>query len=423
MYQLGSIHPPQFVAVAPESLDRLPDLHSVGLLAHLLRHQDDWLFDLERLVAQKPGLTKGAAAKAMQTLVCYGYVVKVKWQNAGGKWNTTVYRSSRPHTIEDLQQLAEMYQPGKFVQVARWNPADPSRPKKISVQLNKRDTALVMYWDNESARGDRLAPFRPGNQPVNKPPVDNLPVDNQANPQVTPTSQIPTVGEPTVGSPTVGNLDVYIEEEVEDQFLPPSVPPPPLIDGPSGYERGNDSSIEDGPQASAGALALIANMLNWGNASRRPKPRQAQHLALAVDQALAGGWTLRALTEHAQQALDTAKRNPASYLHGALTDHLPIPPTGGTTTGQSSSAPKQVPWCGKCTSESYRWIDDVDDNPYKCPRCNPRATSLIPAQATFNDPHPTAIHVTVEATRQAELVELADLVHAAELKLDSHVPF
>jgi hypothetical protein len=173
--RLRTLRPTLYVQVPHAALDALPDLNSPGLLAHILRHDDDWDFSLDRLLASKAGVGKQAGYKAMRTLVAYGYIVKVKWQDAGGHWHTEMFRSADPHTDADLAEIAAMFTAGTATTIVRIK-----HGKARQVATTIRGGALVVSW-----RGDEK-------------------VTDLVKAQFAPTSGFPTVGEPTTGGPTVG---------------------------------------------------------------------------------------------------------------------------------------------------------------------------------------------------------------------------
>lgn len=119
MQRLRTLHPERhFTQIPNEALDTLPDLESVGLLAHLLRHRDDFEFDLQKLVATKPGVTRRTASRARAQLISHGYLVIVKFRHDfRGRFSTEVYRSAAPHTDSDLAELASRYTLGTGIQV------------------------------------------------------------------------------------------------------------------------------------------------------------------------------------------------------------------------------------------------------------------------------------------------------------------
>lgn len=119
MQRLRTLNPGQnYTQVSNESLDRLPDLDSVGLLAHVLRPTDEWTFTLERLVNSKPGVTRRKASNARATLIRHGYIVVVKYRhNYRGQFATEVWRSVFPHTSEQIATIGSRYTPGATTQI------------------------------------------------------------------------------------------------------------------------------------------------------------------------------------------------------------------------------------------------------------------------------------------------------------------
>ncbi|WP_367139566.1 hypothetical protein [Saccharothrix sp. HUAS TT1] len=167
MQRLRSLHPEKYTPVSNTAMDRLPDLLSLGLLAHVLRHKDDWDFKLAKLVEEKPGLTRRDASKARATLIEYGYYVVVKYRHDHkGQFATDVYRAAEPHTDEDMELLAGRYKPGSYTQipVLDRNGEAVRDARGVLVQLPATITwAVIESWRGEEQVLDdgALTPYVP----------------------------------------------------------------------------------------------------------------------------------------------------------------------------------------------------------------------------------------------------------------------
>ncbi|OLT25844.1 hypothetical protein BJF83_22445 [Nocardiopsis sp. CNR-923] len=100
-----------FTQVPNAALDTLPDLNSIGLLNVVLRHDEQWHFTLDQLIAEKrriPGPTLGrdVAYKAMRTLVAHRWVAKVRYRDLGGHFHTAVFRTVTPFTEATTSRCA-----------------------------------------------------------------------------------------------------------------------------------------------------------------------------------------------------------------------------------------------------------------------------------------------------------------------------
>jgi hypothetical protein len=256
--RLRTLRPKQFVQLPHDALDTLPDFNSVGLLAHILRHDDGWDFSLDRLVASKTGIGRQAAYKAMRTLIANAYVVKVKWQDAGGLWHTDVFRAADPHTADDLAEIAAMYAPGESVR-----------------------GGLLVSW-----RGDES-------------------LAELASPQVAPTVGNPTVGGPTAGSPTV-------KEKNKKKNIKKNSSPPLPSGAESAAERGDPAGREDEtPSEENDALTRAQDVVDaavrrWPSSHRAPGPRDRQRLAERVARELATGGDEATITDELTRDLNDA---------------------------------------------------------------------------------------------------------------------
>lgn len=121
MPNLHTLHPErQFTQISHEAADQLPSMNGLGYLVHLLRHQDGYLPNLDKLVEQKPGVTRRDASKARAEVMEHGFYVSVRFKHsAGGQFETDIWRSVYPHTVEDLDKIAQRYQPGNVTQIAQ----------------------------------------------------------------------------------------------------------------------------------------------------------------------------------------------------------------------------------------------------------------------------------------------------------------
>jgi hypothetical protein len=186
--RLRTLHPEQnFTQLANQAMDILPDLHSLGLLAHVLRHSDDWDFELKDLVERKSGLTRRDASNARATLVRHGFWITVKFRHDHkGQFATDVYRAVLPHTEEDLALLAEMYKPGTLTQIPQLN-ADKKLIKDNLGRTLMRPVTIT--WARvDSWRGDEVVTLAgellpdpkiaSDTTPENAPDEGDGPVDN-----------------------------------------------------------------------------------------------------------------------------------------------------------------------------------------------------------------------------------------------------
>jgi hypothetical protein len=155
MYRLRTLHPEkEYTQLANFALDDLPNLESLGLLAHILRHDDDWNFRLDKLVEQKSGVTRRTASKARATLIRHGYLIPVKFRiDYRGRFATDLWRSAYPHTDEDVVELGRRYQPGSITQIPVLDGKKAKRDTHGRVLLHQ---VTVTWGQVESFRGVEL---------------------------------------------------------------------------------------------------------------------------------------------------------------------------------------------------------------------------------------------------------------------------
>jgi hypothetical protein len=173
-------------------MDRLPDLNSLGLLNHYLRHSDDFDFDLKRFLRGKPGIGEKAGYKARTTLIAYGYLVQIKFRHSyRGRFFTEVYRSAEPHTDAELAELVDRYTPGRQV-VIPVEHDDAGRPVEQVV--------TITWAEMTSYRGVELVTDSGECIPEPEKPKRGT----RAKAQVTPDRAFPGTGEPGTGRPGTG---------------------------------------------------------------------------------------------------------------------------------------------------------------------------------------------------------------------------
>lgn len=113
------------------------------------------------------------------------------------------------------------------------------------------------------------------------------------------------------------------------------------------------------PAAGAGARFLAGLP-----ARLRPDQRDIARLAPKAELLLSNGVTAGELLRRLTAGIDSA-HSPAAALVRRL-ENLPLP--------KGVLAPERPLWCGEC-DEHTRLRENEAGQPYRCPRCNPRAVS------------------------------------------------
>lgn len=187
--------PPRFVAVDNRAVDdqRLSVL-DIGLLTMALRLPDGADFTIAALAqTRKPG--REALTKAMRNLVAYGYIVKLKIQDAAdGTWRTEFSVAGLPHRREDIHHLLAQVAGTRAVRI------EPAwlDPRNQHTPTSPEPTLPGPAATDSPAAQSALRPVTTG------PPDPGATSDNSEDVQAGPSDGFPAVGEPAVGDPAIG---------------------------------------------------------------------------------------------------------------------------------------------------------------------------------------------------------------------------
>ncbi|MDX2650396.1 hypothetical protein PV341_43980, partial [Streptomyces sp. PA03-1a] len=187
--------PPRFVAVDNRAVDdqRLSVL-DIGLLTMALRLPDGADFTIAALAqTRKPG--REALTKAMRNLVAYGYIVKLKIQDAAdGTWRTEFSVASLPHRREDIHHLLAQVAGTRAVRVEPvW-----LDPRNQHTPTSPEPTLPGPAATDSPAAQSALRPVTTGS------PDPGATSDSSEDVQAGPSDGFPAVGEPAVGDPAIG---------------------------------------------------------------------------------------------------------------------------------------------------------------------------------------------------------------------------
>lgn len=153
MNELHDLKPERYTRISHSGPDLLPDLESLGLLVHYLRHNKLFHFTLASLVSRKSRLTKEKAAKARATLIRYRFLVCVSFRHSrGGKFHTHVYRFPEPATDEDLATIVDRYRPGRMTQIPMIG--SDNKPVRDGAGELVRQPVTIQWASVESHRGE-----------------------------------------------------------------------------------------------------------------------------------------------------------------------------------------------------------------------------------------------------------------------------
>ncbi|MEU1543721.1 hypothetical protein ABZ461_37665 [Actinacidiphila glaucinigra] len=394
----------------------------IGLLTMALRLPDGADFTIAALAqTRKPG--REALTKAMRNLVAYGYIVKLKIQDAAdGTWRTEFSVAGLPHQHADIHHLLAQVAGTRAVRVEPvWldprNKHTPTSPEPIPPEAAATDSPAA-----QSA-------LRPVTTGLPEPRATS---DNSEDVQAGPSDGFPAVGEPAVGDPAIGEPAAgqptagdpsakelrLNKQDGKNSSLssppitphrhtvpaprrettnpsgqaPPPGPPPamPSRSGPTGNDPGNAGTSAPAPARPAPAHPRAAAAARHGHTPGAPDPAPARsapaHPQAAAAARIADAWTtarhhhghpVPALApsriahtagalladgipeQHLTQAATAMARKPTWY---DLERHLQhwTPPT----TPQPATRPAQATHCGNC---DHGWTTDPDGRARKCP--------------------------------------------------------
>lgn len=334
-----------FTMVDNPIIRAMTDYVALGLYLDMLSYPAGWRINIRELArSHKQG--RQVLTDAMNDLIDKGLVFRVRFQEAGGQWRTRTYVCSSPVTFPELQEVQNQYL------------------ERCLIETNAQLSALL--------HPTQLSTGRSGQDGSDDSLLDTE-AEEPAKPLVTPSTRFPAPGEPASGRPTVGDL---VPKRSEGRSKKPPPPPAPV----ASKRRGAAAAEEDVLLTTRAALPSLQT-------TRPTEPDPAARAGPDVEQlsaALAKAWPrlgrrdLQQLQPMIQRALNQLSppdltahltSNTGGALHPlgllrARLDNLPPP----------RSSHRRQAWCGRCTSESYRWLQDDDGQPLSpCPRCSPQA--------------------------------------------------
>ncbi|MFE0630642.1 hypothetical protein ACFW3D_27225 [Streptomyces sp. NPDC058864] len=283
----------------------------IGLLTMALRLPDGADFTIAALAqTRKPG--REALTKAMRNLVAYGYIVKLKIQDAAdGTWRTEFSVAGLPHRREDIHHLLAQVAGTRAVRVEpAWldphnhvpaplesalpEPAAADSPAAQSASYQTRPGIRVPVTTGSPDPGATSRNF----EDVQAGPSDGFPAVGE------PAVGDPAIGEPAAGQPTAGDPSVkelrLNKQDGKNSSLssspitphrptvlaprrettspsgqaPPAGPPPatPSRSGPTGDTPSNGGTSAPAPAQSAPAGPQAAAAARHGHTPDTPNP-------------------------------------------------------------------------------------------------------------------------------------------------------
>lgn len=357
MPQLRQLRPDRFVALPHETVDHLPSLEALGLLAHLLRHTDAWLPSIEELAATKAQVTRRTASKARKTLLAHGYYISVRYRHSN-RFATDIWRSASPHSEADLLEIARRYTPGSAIRTPEVQGGRVVRDANGEIRYRwvRIQWAQVESWRGREIVGEdgSLIPTstsqpRPTGSGRSAPPAkteSSRPTGSGRSAPPAKTDVSPGRADlPLSGGSGDGRSKRKREENQRE------------------HHHGDDgSSPKSGSGADApGGMEEARGLLERVRQRCAPELRILPGYVTAVGEQLAAGYSAAAIERVLAEA--RSYRSPAAGVVErvrALPDLLASRP-------RSQPVP---PWCGECDPVG-RMAEAADGRPRRCPRCHP----------------------------------------------------
>ncbi|MET8696832.1 hypothetical protein ABZV65_30330 [Streptomyces bauhiniae] len=242
--------PARFTMIANAAIDddRL-DMTELGLHTFLVRCKDGYDIDMDTL-AKRRGPGRRAMYSAMRGLVELGYVVKVKFQDAGGKWATEVVIYDTPAEMKEVEDLLEDFVQYRNIRVEpEW-----LNPRKKAPEAPPEDLPPAQEEDDPAPPVDN-----PQGSDPSRPPVDNSNSEKNrrseptnrnrqagGEPQDAPACQNRQAGDRQVGDRQVDNrqaknLETNTYTDMENR---PSVRSTPEVVGEGGTDGKRKPPVE-----------------------------------------------------------------------------------------------------------------------------------------------------------------------------------
>ncbi|MEV0766547.1 hypothetical protein [Nocardia sp. NPDC050435] len=188
----------RYTQVPNDAIDRLPDWNSIGLLAAIMRHSDDFEFDMQQLLRSKPGVGELATSRARTTLIQHGHLIQVKFRHDYRGWFCTdMFRAAEPHDADDIAELMDRYAPGSQLTITITDKNGRRVPKIVTIQwaeITSFEGKHVTVSDSWVLKGATH-------------PTDSTKAQVEPSPGF-PGLGDPGPGEPSPGSPGLGNPGV-----------------------------------------------------------------------------------------------------------------------------------------------------------------------------------------------------------------------
>lgn len=408
MHRLRTLRPDRnFTQLPNEALDLLPDLASPGLLAHVLRHRDDFEFTVPDLVLRKPGVTRREASKARGTLIRFRYLVYVRYRiDYRGQFCTDMWRSAYPHTEDEVEEIITRYRHGALTQIPLLD-ADNlpvldahDRPLMRTVTIT---WAQVEFWRGKEV----LNPD--GTLPAPTAAVAPVkPVDNSGSRRSRRGTGSGTSARSGKTGVRAGGSEVPLSDGSESEPLGQR----PVYkktthhtheQHPEHHEdRGETSAATltsgDAREAAAGgrsddeqhkrALVLVQS-LRRSVLAAPPTDDEQHRLAAMVVQAWERGYRDSELHDGLERNTDNVRYSGRVWLKrlGQMLTRPPRDPQASRALRPAGDV------CGECDARDRRdplsarviWLDSERKNWEWCPQCHPKG---VPAAADVLEPSP-----------------------------------
>lgn len=303
-----------FTMVDNPIIRSLDDYVALGLYVDMLSRPPGWRINL-REIAKHHKQGRSVLSGAMNTLIERGLVFRVRYQHSTGLWATRTYVCTSPVTFDELQAVHQRYRGRCRIETSTEHSHINDSPKARFRASGEQDSG-------EQAPG-------------------------------TPAVGTPGSGDPAP-NPQESTLEIPPPDPAEHTHDAPPPPPPRRGRGKPTPPKPTTALPDLDTVSPDVAEVLAALQRAWPSLGRRTLSELVPSLTDAC--AEVGSRRLIAhLTENT-----AGVRHPSGVVRARLQD-LPAPRTD----------PTPLPWCGRCASPEYRWIET--NPPHPCPECSPQA--------------------------------------------------
>lgn len=266
----------------------------------------------------------------------------------------------------DSRSLARQFKEGRDAILAATNELIEHGYVLRRRYQDERGWFITEYQVFGTPQGSPPSNGRPNGGGPDMPPTSPAYDPPDAKAQVSPRPGFPDTDSPDTGFPAPDNTDVSKrtgpKEKDDDERLSP---PSQVVENAS---TDSDDEFHGYPM-----VRLLANELAFASGRTifwNLNPEQMAQLSAAIGRV----GDVRPFVDYAlDQDANHPKPGRTASAYVKVWKHAHAKPSSPSTT---TTAPSRPVWCGRCDSDSYRFIDIGNDTWQPCPECNPPAPAF-----------------------------------------------